>query len=86
MSEKMVIHNRRLIWFLILWLFWTTAFYVRRALLKEKKKMESYLITMGISTILMALKSDATKRKFRNAFLKVFTGIKAAFADDEAFQ
>ncbi len=48
--------------------------------------MESYLITMGISTILMALKSDTTKRKFRNAFLKVFRGIKSAFANDEEFQ
>jgi hypothetical protein len=48
--------------------------------------MESYLITMGISTILMALKNPTSKRKFRNAFLKVFKGIKAAFADDEEFQ
>ncbi len=47
--------------------------------------MESYLITMGISTILMALKNPTTKRKFRNAFLKVFTGIRTAFADDSAF-
>lgn len=48
--------------------------------------MESYLITTGIATILMALKDAKMKRKFRNAFLKVFNAIKQAFADDEAFQ
>lgn len=47
--------------------------------------MESYLIGIGISTILTALKNPVTKRKFRNAFLKVFIGIRTAFADDEAF-
>jgi hypothetical protein len=45
--------------------------------------MESYLITMKISTILMALKNPTTKRKFRNAFLKVFKGIKADFRFDK---
>ncbi len=41
---------------------------------------------MGISTILMALKSPDLKRKFRNAFLKVFNGIKQGFPDDKDFQ
>ena len=41
---------------------------------------------MEISTILMALKDEKLKRKFRNAFPKVFVGIKTAFAGDEAFQ
>ncbi len=48
--------------------------------------MQEYLITMGISTILMALKDKTLKRKFKNAFLKVFKGIKTAFADDPDFQ
>ena len=48
--------------------------------------MESYFITMGISVILQTLKNPVSKRKFRNAFLKVFKAIKAAFADDEEFQ
>ncbi len=48
--------------------------------------MEEYLISMGISTILMALKKSETKRKFRNSFLKVFRGIKAAFPNDQDFQ
>ncbi len=47
--------------------------------------MESYLITFGISTLLMALKNPITKRKFRNAFLKVFNGIKSAFPNDPDF-
>lgn len=48
--------------------------------------MESYLLTMGISVILQTLKNPTAKRKFRNAFLKVFKAIKAAFADDEEFR
>ena len=48
--------------------------------------MESYLITMGISVILETLKNPTSKRKFRHAFLKVFKGIKTAFADDKDFQ
>ena len=48
--------------------------------------MESYLITMGISVILQTLKKPELKRKFKNAFLKVFLGIKQGFADDPDFQ
>ena len=48
--------------------------------------MESYFITMGIAAILQGLKNPTTKRKFRNAFLKVYKGIKAGFADDPEFQ
>jgi hypothetical protein len=48
--------------------------------------MEEYFITMGISVILQTLKNPTRKRKFRNAFLKVFKGIKAGFADDPEFQ
>lgn len=47
--------------------------------------MESYLITMGISVILQTLKNPTSKRKFRNAFLKVRNAINAAFADDAEF-
>lgn len=48
--------------------------------------MESYFISMGISVILQTLKNPTTRRKFRNAFLKVRNAINAAFADDEEFQ
>jgi hypothetical protein len=40
---------------------------------------------MGISVILQTLKNSTSKRKFRNAFLKVRNAINAAFADDAAF-
>lgn len=44
--------------------------------------MESYLITMGISTVLMVLKDDVMKRKFKNALLKVARAIIAAFPEE----
>ncbi len=43
--------------------------------------MVEYFITMGISTILMALKDPILKRKFENAFLKIHRAIGAAFPD-----
>lgn len=48
--------------------------------------METYFISMGISVILQSLKSPTLKRKFRNAFLKLFNGIRAGFPDDKDFQ
>jgi len=48
--------------------------------------METYFISMGITVILQSLKKPELKRKFRNAFLKLFLGIKQGFADDPDFQ
>lgn len=48
--------------------------------------METYFISMGIAAILNALKNPAHKRKFRNAFLKIYKAIKTAFADDAEFE
>jgi len=44
--------------------------------------MVEYFITMGISTILLSLKDAPLKRKFKNAFLKVYRAIGAAFPAD----
>ena len=44
--------------------------------------MVEYFITMGISTILMALKDETLKRKFKNAFLKIHRAIGAAFPSE----
>lgn len=44
--------------------------------------MTEYFITMGISTVLMALKNETMKRKFKNAFLKVGRTIIAAFPEE----
>lgn len=53
----------------------------REVALKEKNKVE-YFITMGISTVLMALKDETMKRKFKNAFLKVRNAINQTFPDE----
>lgn len=48
--------------------------------------MEDLLFGMGISVILSMLKNPQKKAAIRKAMLKVFKGIKAAYAGDPEFQ
>jgi hypothetical protein len=47
--------------------------------------LEDFLINMGVSALLVALKSPTKQKKMRKIFLKVFNAIKAAFPGDPEF-
>jgi hypothetical protein len=48
--------------------------------------MEEIFINMGVSALLIAVKSKEKREKMRKVFLKVFKAIWLQFGQDEEFQ
>lgn len=46
---------------------------------------EDFVINMGVSALLIALKNPTKREKMRKIFVKIFNAIKAAFPDDPDF-
>ena len=53
---------------------------------KEKTQMDETIIAMALAVVLQAIKSPIKRTALRNALLKVFRTIKAAYPGDPDFQ
>lgn len=45
-----------------------------------------FFITMGAAAILASIKNEQSKAQFKKVMLKIYKGIKAAYATDPDFQ